>query len=127
MRWIRQKMRCGAGLALFALALHMVVSFGHVHADLLTTQSAVAAVADAADIRASDLPAPPSAPYHGSAAHDFCAVCASIAAFGSLVLPALSALATRREFAPTRFAPVLAAALPPQTRSFNQARGPPSA
>ena len=33
MNWFRSKMRSGAQLALFALAVQMVVSFGHMHGD----------------------------------------------------------------------------------------------
>ena len=125
MRWIRQNIRGGVRLALFALAVHMALSFGHVHADLLSSLSAAAA--DSADIHAPDQPSPPSHPYRSSGANDFCAVCANIGVLGSLILPAPSGLVMPRPFGRVRFALVPATVRFVQPRSFSQARGPPSA
>jgi hypothetical protein len=128
MRWIRQKIRGGAHLALFALAVHMVLSFGHVHADFFTPRSALAAAtAEPSGAPAADLPGQPSHPYRDSVAHDFCAVCANISVLGSLVLAAPSALLTPQDFAHVGFVHAPAIVWVAQSRSFSQARGPPSA
>lgn len=125
MRWIRQKLGGFARLALFALAVHMALSFAHVHVDL-----ALSPLAEASTSAAPDQPGPdPSAPhpFRNSAAHDFCAICANIGILGSLVLPAPSALLTPQPLSRVHFALSLDAARLVQPRSFNQARGPPSA
>lgn len=42
MRWFRSNIRFGSRLALFALAIQIILSFGHVHYDGLTPASAKA-------------------------------------------------------------------------------------
>ena len=87
MSWIRTHRRFGGTLALFALALQLVLSFGHVHAR------------DFAGIPGSPVPQAQVTVPHGpngdaaDQANDiYCAVCATIALSGTLVLPALPAL-----------------------------------
>jgi len=110
----------------------MALTFGHVHADPLTSQSAAAAAATAAGAAATsegrvpDLPAPPPDPYRDPAAHDFCAVCANIGVLGALILPASSALVTPQRLGRVRFALAPATVRLIRPRSFNPARGPPS-
>jgi hypothetical protein len=123
MKWIREKIRSGALLALFALAVQMALSFGHVHGDLLSTRSAAI---DAASSQLAADPASSDRPSHSPAAQDFCAVCASIGAFGSLILPMLSAHRTVLEFDRVAFLPLAADALPNEAPIFKQARAPPS-
>jgi hypothetical protein len=74
MRSVRANRRFGGWLALAALALQMVVTFGHVHLDavhraapLLTTAGASVQVAQ---------PSPTPQPQND--ADDYCAICASI-------------------------------------------------
>jgi hypothetical protein len=71
MRWVRAKLRAGARLALFALALQIALSFGHVH--LGHVQHAVA-------IAPSGTQPSGSAPTQQPAgdADDYCAICATI-------------------------------------------------
>lgn len=77
MRWIRSNIRLGSRLALFALAIQVVVSFGHVHLDgraLMAAKSGATAMAGGSRIAT---PAPPidrpaNAPDLG------CAICALI-------------------------------------------------
>jgi hypothetical protein len=88
MNWVRTHRRFGGTLALFALALQLVLSFGHIH------------VRDFAGI-----PGPAVAQAQVTAAHGpagdaadqandiYCAVCATVALSGTLVLPSLPALA----------------------------------
>ena len=72
MRWVRCHNRFGSWLALAALALQIVVSFGHVHLDRVAHASAIVAVAGA--------PGSPALPDHepGNEADDYCAICATI-------------------------------------------------
>ena len=130
MRWIRQKLGGFARLALFALAVHMALSFAHVHVDLALSPLAEASTIAAPDQPGPDQPGPDQSsphPFRNSAAHDFCAICANIGMLGSLVLPAPSALLTQQQLSRVRFAILLDAVRLLQPRSFNQARGPPSA
>ena len=64
--------RFGSWLALAALALQIVVSFGHVHLDRVAHASAIVAVAGA--------PGSPALPDQqpGNEADDYCAICATI-------------------------------------------------
>jgi hypothetical protein len=89
MGWVRTHRRFGGTLALFALALQLVLSFGHIHVrdfagipGPVVAQAQVTAVhgpgGDAAD-QANDI---------------YCAVCATVALSGTLVLPSLPALAS---------------------------------
>jgi len=79
MHWIRAHLRFGSRLALFALAVQMVLSFGHVHIatpTLASTNEGRLAVADESGLAASRA----IAPIHrsdGSASGD-CAICALI-------------------------------------------------
>jgi hypothetical protein len=84
MRWIRLHIRPGAWLALTALALHFVLTFGHVHAEQFSPVPAGSASVAAADARAGDAPQP----YRPFLSHDrLCAVCASISLLGASALP----------------------------------------
>jgi|HubBroStandDraft_4_1064222.scaffolds.fasta_scaffold901954_1 hypothetical protein len=122
MRWIRQRVRGCAWLALFALAVHITLSFGHVHADL--PAPVFGAEAAGTQAPASDHPAPQ--PFRSPVAFDFCAICANIGVLSSLVLPTPAALTPPLQSTRVRFAlaPSEVPFVPP--RSFNQARGPPS-
>jgi len=69
----RAKNRLGAWLALSALALQLVVSFGHVHFDGLNRTAAAVAAVGTATHGAQLLPA-----QHPGDADDYCAICATI-------------------------------------------------
>jgi len=76
MRWIRANRRFGSQLALFALAVQLVLSFGHIHREDIygpVRASAAAAAVPAAD--KSQAPADRPAKH----SDDYCAICASIA------------------------------------------------
>ena len=83
MRWIRLNRRIGAWAALFALAVQLTLSFGHVHLDKMAFSRLPA---HAAQVHAADGNTP-SRPGHPSDANDFCAICATIAMVASSVLP----------------------------------------
>jgi hypothetical protein len=87
MNWVRTHRRIGGTLALFALALQLVLSFGHVHAR------------DFAGIPGSPVALAQVTAPHGGPAGDaadqadaYCLVCAAVALSGTLVLPVLPAL-----------------------------------
>jgi hypothetical protein len=117
MHWFRARLRSSSFVALFALALQLALSFGHVHLDDLSGQAP-------AQIETSGTSAPASGdtPDH---ADGYCALCAIIHLAGALVpaaipfLPVLVAyrraqsLATVRVDAPTQRISVFAARAPP--------------
>jgi hypothetical protein len=102
MTWVRRYVRRGAGVALLALALQLVLSFGHVHLDGLAgsgpAQAGISVSATANDAGT------PSDTGHHPGANDFCAICATISLAGSLLLPQLAHLVlpavTAREWSP---------------------------
>ena len=81
MRWIRSNVRWGAWGALFALAVQLTLSFGHVHVagGTATVQKATLA----ASAPTSDPSSPPANPDPISHAGDFCAICALIQLAGT--------------------------------------------
>src|SRR5712675_788634 len=84
MLWVRTNRRIGAAVALFALAVQLALSFGHVHLD------------NAAPQTASGGDAPPD-PDRRPGATDFCAICATLSLASTLLLPE-----------PSRFTPPIA-------------------
>jgi hypothetical protein len=90
MTWFRSRTRSGARLALFALALQMVVAFGHLHRDDLGLPPLPATAADHAHTAAATTPAP--APAHDNqqpaSDDDYCPICASMVLIAT-AMPAL--------------------------------------
>jgi hypothetical protein len=87
MNWVRSTIRPFARLALFALALQMVISFGHVHPDDLGLSTSAPAhwahfPSGAAQALTTDRDQHPSS-------DDYCPICASMAllATGAPTLP----------------------------------------
>ncbi len=120
--WVRSKLRQAATLALFALAIQLVLSFGHVHADDFAHASTLTTQATAS--RHDTTPQSPLQHHDGLAAHH-CGVCASIVHAGALVaaatpsLPVPPAFAIRTETAAADFT------LPDLTRAAFRSRAPP--
>jgi hypothetical protein len=122
MRWIRRNRRIGAWAALFALAVQITLSFGHIHLGKVASSPLPA---HATQWQLGDRDAPARSGHH-SDANDFCAICATIAMVASSVLPEPSAPipptaaphAWSREFA--------AAVLSRPAHILFQARAPPS-
>jgi hypothetical protein len=85
MPWIRRYRRSGAWVALFALALQLVLSFGHVHVD--SAAGSIPAFAGISASQAADVDGTPSDSDHHPGTHDFCAICATIGLASSLLLP----------------------------------------
>ena len=126
MRRARRTRRPGAWLALAAMALQLVFSFGHIHPeDFFPPASHGAKVVAAATNDAA--PQPPSKQAPGGFAHDNCAVCANMQIAASLLLPEPVLLLPPPDFG--RPSPVTVAALvltaPPHL--LFQTRAPPTA
>jgi hypothetical protein len=88
MRWFRTHIGLGSRLALFALAIQLVLSFGHIHAGKIAPASAKGAISLA---QAPDRDGGPGPKPH-SGADDFCAICATISLLASSALPTISSL-----------------------------------
>lgn len=82
MRWVRVNRRIGAWAALFALAVQIVLSFGHVHLEEPAFSAPTVASAQAASPGGG-----PTGPGHHPDADDYCAICATIGLVASSVLP----------------------------------------
>ena len=137
MRWFRSRMRLGAWLALFALTIQLVLSFGHVHFDGISAQSVSPRAVSARTIAAPralrlavqpaakllDAPAVPDKPVN--LAEDYCAICSVMRLAGlPAVAPVLPLAAEdRRMFLDGSVGFALAAS----PHLFFQARAPPQA
>jgi hypothetical protein len=80
MHWVRKTRRFGSWLALFALALQLVLSFGHIHAEDFAPTS-IQTAADSGHHAGT-----PADPDHDGDHHD-CPICATMAMLASLVVP----------------------------------------
>jgi hypothetical protein len=126
MTWFRSNRSSGAGLALFALVLQLVLSFGHVHAtDLVSAAAAQSQSAAAPQSGDAPTPAPPTKKPNG--AGDICAICAliqlvntSVASSAPLLPQAIATYSIHWSIASDFNAP------PPPRRPFS-ARAPPLA
>jgi len=115
MKWLRSNIKHGARVALFALAVQFVLSFGHFHAIPAQAAPSVSAT--------QQLPAPS----HDSDQHpdDYCAICAVLAlastgmAAAAPVLPVLQAVESAPPAMPVAFAG------PRSARAAFQSRAPP--
>jgi hypothetical protein len=88
MRWFRTHIGLGSRLALFALAVQFVLSFGHVHVGKFapaTSQGAMA-LAQAPDRDGGPGPKPQTG------VDDFCAICATVSLLATSVLPTASSV-----------------------------------
>jgi hypothetical protein len=83
MRWVRTNRRSSTWLALAAMALQLVLSFGHIHLEKLTSGSFSASMA-----AANALPSQQNPDQHpANEAEDFCAICTTIDLASSSFLP----------------------------------------
>jgi hypothetical protein len=88
MRWFRQNVRFGSWCGLAALAIQLVLSFGHLHvASSGATAAALASAAQSASAPA-DVPAKPA-----KHVADYCTICASIHLAGLVTTEPSSVLA----------------------------------
>jgi len=117
--WVRRRARSLSLWALFALALQLGLSFGHVHHD--TAPAAVAAAATVADA-----PAPDSDPGHDDH-RDTCAICLAATMAGTALAAAAPDLPAPPAFAWLRASPPDAAATADPRRAAFRSRAPPRA
>jgi hypothetical protein len=123
MFWIRANRRIGAAVALFALAVQLVLSFGHVHLDKAGPFGP--AVAGISAPQASNGGGAPPDRHHRPGADDFCAICATISLASTLLLPEPAAITLPIAHAqtwPPQFQATLATREP---QYLFQARAPP--
>jgi hypothetical protein len=88
MRWIRRNSRFGSGAAIFALAIQLVLSFGHIH--LAGIQGSPAVIASSSQLQ----PNIPDDDDRGTTWHHFCAICVALNLTSSSVLPTAALPAT---------------------------------
>jgi hypothetical protein len=118
MMWVRGNRRIGAWLGLLALALQLILSFGHVHlSDIAIPQAA------AADAAAAPNPGAPTNRHNGT--HDICAICVALNVTASSVVPTAASLVLPFVFAQAWLRDFEAALISSEPHSFFQARAPP--
>jgi hypothetical protein len=121
MQWFRSRVRLGSWVALFALALQLVLTFGHVHLDSLPGSSSTRIEASAG----GSLPAGDDG---RNAADDYCALCALTHLAGTLLPASPVALPLPLAFAQSRCPePGLCFVLPARRSTSFTARAPPLA
>ena len=81
MRWFRRNMGFGSWCALFALAIQLALSFGHMH---FASSAAVAALASVTAKPLGDAPDDQPTPSKHSRVADYCTICASLHLTGLL-------------------------------------------
>ena len=84
MKWFRANIRNGAKLALFALAVQLVLPFGHVHGGTVHAAPLDATLA----LSANDVAQTPADTDHHHRAADPCAICAVMAMAGTALFAA---------------------------------------
>jgi hypothetical protein len=117
MHWIRSNIRFGSRVALVALALQIVLSFGHVHlcaADPDALAQVSAGSSNQVPIHKTD-----------GAGDAFCAVCASMQLIAGSVTAAGPALPLPAQLGSTGFQAPAEPALLPSLRALFNARAPP--
>ena len=98
MKWFRHNIRTGSRLALFALAVQFVLSFGHFHGDAAQAAAAVQAQADLvhqqthASEAASLAQQQPPGHDDGRTANEPCAICAVVSMANQMLFAAPAVL-----------------------------------
>ncbi len=95
MKWFRRKIRTGSRLALFALALQFVLSFGHFHFDATQAASSIQAlveVAHALDADAARARQQPANHDDHQPSNEPCAICAVVSMANQIALATPAAL-----------------------------------
>jgi hypothetical protein len=87
MRWIRRNSRFGSWAAIFALAIQLILSFGHIHPEDFQGSSATIISSSQPQSNTSDND-------NRGTGHCFCAICESLNLTSSSVLPTVALPAT---------------------------------
>ena len=121
MHWCRTRLRLGSYISLFALAVQLALTFGHVHVDGVGRHSSTRIEASAGAAAPADRGGP-------KVADDFCAVCALIHLASTLVPAEVAALPLSVVFGQLRRSELaLHFALPASPPASFAARAPPLA
>ncbi len=123
MPWIRSNRRIGAWVASFALALQLVLSFGHMHLESMGLASP--AVASSAQSQGAGNDDAPPGGNRGEGALDICAICATLSLAGTALLPAIVSLVLALAQGQEWLADVQSALIPFTLQFAFQARAPP--
>jgi len=122
MRWFRTHIDLGSRLALFALAVQVVLSFGHIHVD----KRAAAAVSPAGiALQVAGRDGVPATPDHHTGATDVCAICATIGLLANSIIPDAGHLAPFPSHSITLSGAFAIAFTAYDSQSSFQARAPP--
>jgi hypothetical protein len=119
MQWFRWNRRWGSHVALFALAVQLVLSFGHLHVDEIGLGKST--IAPAANASGSETP-PGTVPDRD----EVCAICAIISLSGSLLIPDAPTLVFADAQQEACFPDLVAVLVSDRTRAQFQARAPPA-
>lgn len=121
MRWVRARLGVGSRLALLALALQIVLSFGHVHLGDFRHGTNGLGVA-------GTQPAPSAPAQHpASDADDYCAICATIHLAATSLLPQAPQLPVPFAARPVEHATSVTTSYFSTRRAPFQSRAPPLA
>jgi hypothetical protein len=127
MDWFRSRSKWSSYLALFALALQLVLTFGHVHLDRAAPISGDRSTVVTAD-GANAAPGTPSDPTdRHDRADDHCSICTLIHLAGALVLAEPPSLPLPDISVRVPSEPPLAFDFPSPPRALFAARAPPTA
>ena len=119
MGWMQAGRRFASGLALFALALQLVLAFGHIHPeDFAGIKPGVVIAAQGGG--------EPTGDHHGLGL-DACAICATVHLAGTLLTPAAPSIVLPASAVVVRLDSPQSRAVPPAPALSFQARGPPQA
>ena len=121
----RMSRKWGGCLALFALALQLILSFGHVHAEDLGFAARAEAVASHVQASANNDDSPP--PRDHDDAHDICAICIALSLSATSLLPVVTSLSLPVAYEWEWPANVQSAQVVFALKSYYQARAPPHA
>jgi hypothetical protein len=127
MDWFRSRSKLGAYLALFALALQLVLTFGHVHLDRAAPTSADRSTVATADAWNAAALTPTDPTDRHDRADDRCAICSLIHLAGALVLAEPPSLPLPDISVRGPGEPPLAFDFPSPQRALFAARAPPTA
>jgi hypothetical protein len=122
MRWIRMNRKWGGRLALFALALQLILSFGHIHAEDLGLAAPPQAIASHALTPAND---DGTTPPHDQG--DACAICVTLSLSATSLLPVVASLTLPVTCEWKWSAEIQSAQVVFALKSYYQARAPPHA
>ena len=127
MDWFRSRSKLGAYLALFALALQLALTFGHVHLDRAVPISADRSTVAGADASNAAQVTPPDPTDRHDRADDRCPICTLIHLAGALVLAEPPSLPLPDISVRVPSEPPLAFDFPSPQRALFAARAPPTA